>query len=79
MPAPSSTHAGSVRTQASTTLRSVFICKPEWFAAMVPAFLRDITLFLPHRNPGNGLGVILGQSLFHRSDDVNSLTRGADR
>ena len=34
---------GSVSTQANARLRTVPICNPEWFAAMVPAMPEDKT------------------------------------
>ena len=43
IPAPNNTVTGSVKTQASSRFRSVSICKPEWFAAMVPATPDDKT------------------------------------
>jgi len=41
--APRKTHTGSVRTQATRRFRRVFICSPEWFAAIVPATPEDNT------------------------------------
>ena len=43
IPAPNNTVTGNVRTQASSRFRSVSICKPERFAAMVPATPDDKT------------------------------------
>ena len=36
IPAPSNTLTGNVSTHASSRLRSVSICNPEWFAAIAP-------------------------------------------
>ena len=43
--------AGSVSTQATARLRSVAICSPEWFAAMVPATPEDSTCVVETGKP----------------------------